>query len=97
MYAAKNVALNAEASYFKMPESASDEYKGRYMDFDINATYNPHKNVGVQAGYRSIDVFYDVEERQRDLDVQGPLLRRAPCATERRRRDRQRGASGQVT
>jgi len=58
VYAAKNVALNGEVSYFKIPDSASDEYKGRYLDFDVYATFNPHKNFGVQAGYRSIDVFY---------------------------------------
>ena len=58
VYAARNVALNGEVSYFKIPESASDEYKGRYLDFDVYATFNPHKNFGVQAGYRSIDVFY---------------------------------------
>ena len=58
VYAARNVALNAEVSYFKVPESASEDYRGRYMDFDLYATFNPHKNVGVQAGYRSIDVFY---------------------------------------
>ncbi len=58
VYAARNVALNAEVSYFKVPESASEDYRGRYLDFDLYATFNPHKNVGVQAGYRSIDVFY---------------------------------------
>lgn len=58
VYAARNVSLNAEVSYFKVPESASEDYRGRYLDFDLYATFNPHKNVGVQAGYRSIDVFY---------------------------------------
>lgn len=58
VYAARNLALNAEVSYFKVPESASEDYRGRYLDFDLYATFNPHKNVGVQAGYRSIDVFY---------------------------------------
>jgi len=58
VYAAKNLALNGEVSYFKIPDSASEDYKGRYVDFDLYATFNPHKNFGVQAGYRSIDVFY---------------------------------------
>lgn len=71
VYAAKNVALNAEASYFKIPESASEDYKGRYVDFDIYATFNPHKNVGVQAGYRSIDVFYDAKNDTGSLTFKG--------------------------
>ncbi len=74
VYAARNVALNAEVSYFKVPDSASDDYKGRYMDFDIFATFNPHKNVGVQAGYRSIDVFYDVKNDTGSLTFKGLYL-----------------------
>ena len=58
VYAAKNVALNAEMSYFRIPDSVSEDYKGRYLDFDIYASYNAHKNVGVEAGYRSIDLSY---------------------------------------
>ena len=58
VYAAKNVALNGELSYVRVPENLSDKVKGRYLDFDVSATYNPHKNVGVQAGYRSIDISY---------------------------------------
>ena len=71
VYAAKNLALNAEASYFKIPESASEDYKGRYVDFDIYATFNPQKNVGVQAGYRSIDVFYDAKNDSGTLTFKG--------------------------
>ena len=58
VYAAKNVALNGEVSYVRVPENLSDKVKGRYLDFDVNATYNPNKNFGVQAGYRSIDISY---------------------------------------
>ncbi len=71
VYAARNLALNAEASYFKVPESASEEYKGRYVDFDVYATYNPHKNFGIQAGYRSIDVFYDAKNDTGTLTFKG--------------------------
>ena len=65
------MAINGEVSYFKIPESASDDYKGRYVDFDIYATVNPHKNIGVQAGYRSIDVFYDVKNDTGTLTFKG--------------------------
>jgi len=71
VYAARNVALNGEISYFKIPESASEDYKGRYMDFDVYATYNPHRNVGVQLGYRSIDVFYNAKADTGSLTFKG--------------------------
>jgi hypothetical protein len=71
VYAAKNVALNGEFSYFRIPDSASDEYKGRYVDFDFNATFNPHKNFGVQAGYKSIDVFYQIKNDSGTLTFKG--------------------------
>ncbi len=61
VYPAKNVALNAEVSYVKVPDNLSEEIEGRYIDFDISATFNPHKNFGVQAGYRSIDISYLVD------------------------------------
>ncbi len=74
VYATRNLALNAEASYFKVPDSASEDYKGRYVDFDVYAAFNPHKNVGVQAGYRSIDVFYDVKNDTGSLTFKGLYL-----------------------
>ncbi|MGE0814893.1 MAG: hypothetical protein AB7O28_19840 [Vicinamibacterales bacterium] len=61
VYAASNLALNGEITYFKLPDSAIEDTQGRYKDFDVSATYNPHKNVGVQLGLRSIDLSYQVK------------------------------------
>ncbi len=71
VYAARNLALNAEMSYVKVPENLSDTVDGRYVDFDINATFNPHKNFGVQAGYRSIDLTYAVDLDSGSLTFKG--------------------------
>ena len=71
VYAATNLALNAELSYVKVPDNLSEEIDGRYIDFDLNATYNPHKNFGVQAGYRSVDVSYLVDLDSGDLKFKG--------------------------
>ena len=71
VYPAKNLALNGEVSYFRIPDSASEDYKVRYRDFDVNATFNPHQNVGVQVGYRSIDVFYDAKNDTGSLTFKG--------------------------
>jgi hypothetical protein len=71
VYASKNVALNGEVSYFRIPDSASDDYKGRYVDFDLYASVNLHKNAAVQAGYRSIDVFYQAKADSGTLTFKG--------------------------
>lgn len=73
-YVARNVALNAEITYFKIPESASKDYKGRYRDFDVYASFNAHKNVGLQLGYRSIDVFYQAKQDTGSLTFKGPYF-----------------------
>lgn len=74
VYATRNLALNAEVSYFKIPDSASEDYKGRYVDYDVYATFNPQKNIGVQAGYRSIDVFYTAKTDAGSLTFKGLYL-----------------------
>lgn len=60
-YVLPNVAINGEFSYFKLPESAIEDVQGRYKELDVNVTYNPQKNVGVQAGYRWVDGLFAVE------------------------------------
>ena len=35
--------------------------RGTYTDYDFNATYNVNRYVGVQSGYRKVDIFYDVD------------------------------------
>lgn len=73
-YVAKNVAINGEITYFKIPESASEEYQGRYRDFDVYASFNPQKNIGLQVGYRSIDVFYLAKTDTGSLTFKGPYF-----------------------
>lgn len=70
-YVLPNVALNGEFSYFKLPESAIEDVQGRYKEFDVNVTYNPQKNVGVQMGYRRVDSFYQVENDRGTLAFKG--------------------------
>ena len=41
------------------------------MDFDIYATLNFGKNVGVQGGYRSVVAEYLVDDDQGDLKLKG--------------------------
>lgn len=62
-YPIPNLAINGEFSMFRMPESLATQLEGRgtYTDFDFNATYNFTKNVGAQAGWRKVNIFYDVD------------------------------------
>jgi hypothetical protein len=68
VYVAKNVAVTAELTGLKL---TIGEDTGKYFEFDLNATFNVNKNVGVQGGYRSISLDYDVEQDTGKLDLKG--------------------------
>jgi hypothetical protein len=70
-YPAKNLAINGEVNFFKIPENLNQDYRGRYLDYDFNATVNFTNNVGAVLGLRSIDVFYAVEDDSGDLVLRG--------------------------
>jgi hypothetical protein len=71
VYPVPNVSLTGEFTGFKLPESIDENYKGKYYDFDMYGTVNFTHNFGVQAGYRSLTVFYLVDEDQGDLKLKG--------------------------
>ena len=56
---------------FKLPESIDEDYRARYYDFDLYGTVNFNNHIGVQAGYRSLTVFYKVETDTGDLKMKG--------------------------
>lgn len=58
LYPLPFLAVGGEASYFRIPESLDENYRGRYLDYDVYTTVNATNNVGATLGYRSIDVFY---------------------------------------
>jgi hypothetical protein len=73
LYATPNLALNAEVSFLRMPESLKEQLEGEgsYTDVDIHATYNFTPNVGAQFGWRRTTVFYDVDLDTGDLKFKG--------------------------
>ena len=75
-YPAKNLALNGEFGYFRVPESVSDDYKGRYVDWDVNATFNASKNFGVQARVPEDRHLLQGAQRYRRAEVHRLVLRR---------------------
>jgi hypothetical protein len=62
-YLVSNVSITGEVTFFKIPENLSDEFGGRYFDYDFYGTFNFTNNVGAQLGLRKVDVEY-----LRDLD-----------------------------
>lgn len=57
VYVVPNVGITAEVTGIKVPEF--DGRSGHYADIDIYGTVNFTNNVGVQAGYRSLDFGID--------------------------------------
>jgi hypothetical protein len=74
-YVAENVSLTGELTGFKLPESASRDLRGRYVDFDIYATVNFSDSFGVQGGYRSLDAMYQVTNNSGSLTLRGLYFR----------------------
>ena len=56
VYPLPMLALTAEVSGLKVPNNALKDFKGEYIDFDLSATLNVIENLGVQVGYRSLDL-----------------------------------------
>ena len=54
-----------------MPDSIDEDYGGNFYDFDLYGTVNFSDHFGVQAGYRSFDVFYRVESDEGQLTMKG--------------------------
>ena len=68
----------------------SDQYGGKYYDFDLYGTVNFSDHFGAQAGYRSFDVFYKVKQDNGTMKLKGlyfggvgAFLRLAPLAVRR--------------
>jgi hypothetical protein len=70
-YVTSNVSITGELSFFRVPDSISDEFDGSYTDFDIYGTYNFNRYAGAQVGFRTVDVSYLVDLDQGTLKFKG--------------------------
>ena len=61
-YVVPNISITGELSGFKIPDSVSKQYKAHYLDLDIYGTLNVTNTFGVQAGYRTFDVGYNIKD-----------------------------------
>lgn len=72
-YPVSNISVTADVSGFKLPVSVDKEnrYDGNILDWDIYGTVNFTNNLGVQVGYRSMNVYYRVDNDTGDMKLRG--------------------------
>jgi hypothetical protein len=70
-YAARNVAVGGEATFFKLPSSDNTDYTGKYYDYDFYATLNFNDNAGITGGWRRLDLDYTVKTDFGKLNLTG--------------------------
>jgi hypothetical protein len=71
VYVAPNISITGEFSGFKLPEGIDEDYRARYYDFDLYGTVNFTDHAGAQLGYRSLDVFYRIDNDEGALVLKG--------------------------
>ncbi len=64
-------SIGGEFALFKLER---DDFNVKFTDFDIYAMVNFKRNLGAQAGYRSVVADYVVDEDSGDLKMQGPFV-----------------------
>jgi len=71
VYVIPNISITGEIVGVKLPESLSDQYRFKYLDFDLYGTVNFNDYVGAQMGYRSLDVAYVVDKDRGNFKMKG--------------------------
>lgn len=71
VYVVPRVSITGEVTGFKLPDSIDNRYAAHYVDIDIYGTVNATNNVGVKAGYRSLDLGYLVKQDSGAFTLKG--------------------------
>lgn len=71
-YVVPNLSLTGELTGIRVPNIRS--YSGHYADVDVYATLNLTKSIGVQAGYRAMDVAFDSGNDSGSLTLKGAYV-----------------------
>jgi hypothetical protein len=61
VYLVPGFSITGEVTAFKLP-TVEDRYSGHYVDVDIYGTMNFSTNIGVQGGYRTLNLGYLIKE-----------------------------------
>jgi len=62
VYVVPNISITGEVTGFTLPDSIDSRYKAHYVDVDVYGTINFTDQVGVKAGYRSLDFGYAIKD-----------------------------------
>jgi hypothetical protein len=71
VYVVPNVSITGEFNGFKIPDSVDNRYNAHYVDVDIFGTVNFTNNIGVKAGYRSVDMGYLIKSDSGSFTLKG--------------------------
>ena len=74
VYVTRFTPITAEFTAFRLPDKVVEGYEARYLDFDIYGTVNLSTMVGINVGYRSLDMSYLAERDTGDLKLDGVYL-----------------------
>jgi hypothetical protein len=74
VYITPATSATVEITGFKLPESVAKDTGGHYLDLNIYGTVNFTRNVGVQAGFRTLDVGYLVKTDSGSFVLKGLFL-----------------------
>ncbi len=66
-----NISITGEVTGFNLPEKAIKDTTGHYVDVNVYGTLNFTNYVGVQVGYRSLDVGYVVDTDTGSFTLRG--------------------------
>lgn len=69
-YVIPEIAVDVEVSGLSLRD-VLPEYSASYFDWDIHATANLTRNVGVQAGWRRMTTFLEIDRETGDVIFQG--------------------------
>jgi hypothetical protein len=73
-YPLRNLGITFEVSGISFPQSLSDKWEAKYVEYSLYGTYNFGNAGGVQIGYRNIDVNYQFDLDSGDFNLKGPYF-----------------------
>lgn len=71
VYVVPNISITGEVTGFKIPDSVDGRYNAHYVDVDVYGTLNFSNNIGVKAGYRSLDLGYLIKTDKGSFVLKG--------------------------
>ena len=80
VYPHKNVSITAEFTGFKVLSflrtalTDAETFEANFKDFEIYGTVSITRFLGLQGGYRSLSVEYEVDAENGDLQMKGPYF-----------------------